>query len=256
MVPKDCHLKKPKKLYLNDRTSVLEAAAEYGVVQIMRPPKTAEAFLNFLASLGSLMFTEGETPVFEHPLLNIVTNVNRKTKPKSVFHSDTSYVAQPPSISALIAVEVPKSGGATIFSNQYTALDSLDRDLRLLLYGAEVLHTATGVPGAQSTWHPLIRRNPVCGRNALFLTSIARCKQLRLTDGTDRTDLLKVLHDISLECSPLIKHYWSLGDVLLWDNRCTMHAADHSAVNGSRTLFRGLIKGEVPIFGETEDMQS
>ena len=103
MVPKDCHLKKPKKLYLNDRTSVLEAAAEYGVVQIMRPPKTAEAFLNFLASLGSLMFTEGETPVFEHPLLNIVTNVNRKTKPKSVFQREKGYFEMPLKITALIA---------------------------------------------------------------------------------------------------------------------------------------------------------
>ena len=199
------------------------------------------------------MFTEGETLVAGHPLLNVVTTINRKTKPKSVFHSDTSYIARPPSNSALIAIDVPKTGGATLFSDQYAALDSLDYDLRILLQGAEVLHTATGVPDSQSTWQPLIRYNPISGREALFLTSVARCKRLRLTDGTDRTDLLQGLYDKSLTNTPLIKHNWSLGDVLLWDNRCTMHAADHSGVHGSRTLFRGLIKGEAPICGYAAD---
>ena len=120
------------------------------------------------------MFTEGEIPVTGHPLLNVVTNANRKTKPKSAFHSDTSYISRPPSNSALIAIEVPKAGGATLFSNQYVALDSLDDDLRTLLQGAEVLHTATGVQKVQSEWQPLVRYNPQSGRKALFLTSIAR----------------------------------------------------------------------------------
>ena len=245
---------KPYKLYHWDRVDVLKEAAQHGVVQIMSPPKTPDAFLNFLASLGPLMFTEGEIPVTGHPLLNVVTNANRKTKPKSTFHSDTSYISSPPSNSALMAIEVPKAGGATLFSDQYAALDSLDHDLRTLLQGAEVLHTATGVQKVQSEWHPLVRYNPQSGRKALFLTSIARCKRLRLADGTDRTDLLQGLYDKSLTNTPHIKHDWSLGDVLLWDNRSTMHAADHSDVQGTRTLFRGLIRGEEPICGGAVDM--
>jgi len=241
---------KPRPVYPHDSSHALELVAQFGVVQVMSPPRTPEEFVTFLASLGALMFTEGETPVPGEPLLNIVTNVNRRTKPKSVFHSDTSYVARPPSVSGLMAIDVPEAGGATIFSNQYAALDAIDSDLKRLLTGAEVLHTATGVPNSQSAWHPLIRFNPVCGRNSLFLSSIERCKKLRLADGTDRTDLLEGLYDTSLECTPHVEHQWSLGDVLLWDNRCTMHAADHSAVKGSRTLFRGLVRGEVPIFGE------
>ena len=71
-----------------------------------------------------------ETPVPRHPFINIVTNVNRRTKPKSVFHSDTPYTAQQPSIFGLMAIGVPEAGGATIFANQYVALDPIDSDPR------------------------------------------------------------------------------------------------------------------------------
>ena len=130
-----------------------------------------------------------------------------------------------------------------------SALDSLDDDLRTLLQGAEVLHTATGVQKVQSEWHPLIRYNPQSGRKALFLTSIARCKRLRLADGTDRSDLLEFLYQFSITKARSKTHKWSSGDVIMWDNRCTLHAADHSHVVGHRTLYRGLIIGERPIPG-------
>ncbi len=238
---------KPQKIDSRDPARIAESAARFGVIQIIPPPANTADFIHFLSSLGSLMFTDGEIPVAQFPQLNIVTNVNRRTKPRSVFHSDTSYVAQPPSISALIAIEVPTVGGATLFTNQYTALEALPSKLRSKLIGAEVLHAATHSPDAISMWHPLIRRNPVTNRDSLFLTSRARCRLLRLADGTDRTDLLDKLYNTSLQCAPLLKHDWSTGDVLLWDNRCTLHAADHSAVEGPRTLFRGLIRGERPV---------
>ena len=238
---------KPQKIYSRDPARIAESAARFGVIQIIPPPATTADFIHFLSSLGSLMFTDGEIPVAQFPQLNIVTNVNRKTKPRSVFHSDTSYVAQPPSISALIAIEVPTIGGATLFTNQYTALEALPSKLRSKLIGAEVLHAATNSPDSISMWHPLIRRNPVTNRDSLFLTSRERCRLLRLEDGTDRTDLLDKLYNTSLQCAPLLKHDWSRGDVLLWDNRCTLHSADHSTVEGPRTLFRGLIRGERPV---------
>ena len=92
-----------------------------------------------------------ETPVLGHPFLNSLATINRRTKAKSVFHPDTYCTAQTSSVSGLRANEVPEAEGATIFANQYAALDAIDSDLRRLLIGAEVLHTATGVPDAQST---------------------------------------------------------------------------------------------------------
>ena len=124
-----------------------------------------------------------------HPFLNILVNINRRTKAKSVFHSDTSCTAQISSVSDVTVNEVLEAEGATIFANQYAALEAIDSDLRRLVVSSEVLHTATGVPDAQSTWSHVTRSKTVYGRNELFLSSIARCKKLRLADGIDRTDL-------------------------------------------------------------------
>lgn len=222
-------------------------AAKHGVVQILSPPDTPGAFVEFLAALGPLIFTEGETPVPGHPDLNVVTNVGRKTPPKSVFHSDTSYVPQPPSYSALIAIDVPDAGGATLFTDQYLAFETLPPDLQRDLMGASLLHGPSDVPVTEAQWHPLVRRNPITGRAALFLTSLARCRQLVLRDGTDRSDLIERLYTHSIDARLRRQHQWRKGDVILWDNRCTLHAADHSAVVGDRTLYRGMVEGEAPL---------
>ena len=228
---------------------LIKAIATNGVIKLSEPPADPDQFVTLLSSLGPLMFTHGETPVEGHPELNVVTNVNRQGRPKSVFHSDTSYVAHPPAVSALFAVDVPKIGGATKFTDQYLALDLLEENLKSLMQGAMVLHGATGVPDERSKWHPLIRINPITNRRSLFLTSLPRCLKLRLADGTDRSDLLKFLYKFSITKARSKTHKWSSGDVIMWDNRCTLHAADHSHVVGHRTLYRGLIIGERPIPG-------
>lgn len=233
----------------NDPMAAAKAAALHGVVQVVPPPTCPQALVGFLSAIGPLMFTDGETPAPEAPDLNVVTNAGRKTKPKSVFHSDTSYDPEPPSFSALIAIEVPEAGGATLFTDQYRALEALDNDMRAMLAGATVLHGPTDVPPAEAVRHPLIRRNPVSGRDALFLTSLSRCQKLRLACGTDRSDLIEYLYNHSLSFQPPKRHRWRAGDVVLWDNRCTLHAADHSAVVGRRTLYRGLVRGERPVAG-------
>lgn len=76
------------------------------------------AFVAFLEALGPLVFTEGETPVENAPMLNVVSNVGRTTPPRSVFHSDTTYVAKPPSFTALRPVLLPERGGATLICDQ------------------------------------------------------------------------------------------------------------------------------------------
>ena len=96
---------------------------------------------------------------------------------------------------------------------------------------------------------PVIRQNPITKRNALYLTSLPRCLKLKLSDGTDRSDLIEYLYHFTLSVGQVKRHQWSAGDVIIWDNRCTLHAADHSDVVGSRTLYRGMVRGEKPIPG-------
>ena len=234
------------------RTEEVRRAVEAeGVIRVKAPGLTPHGFADFLSTLGTPMFTKGETPVVGLPDLNVVTNVGRTKKPRSIYHTDTTYVARPPSYAGLFAVEVPKSGGATLFIDQYDAYDRLPDNLQSLLTGATMLHSATVVtlgPGAEKkARHPILRCHPGTERRCLFLSTPARCSDLRLASGEDRSDLIATLYEHCLNSKSIKSHHWAKGDVIVWDNRCTLHAADHSNVTGNRTLFRGLIEGEVPM---------
>lgn len=240
-------------LRTNDVRTRVEAE---GVVRIAAPGITAHGFADFMETLGTPMFTLGENPVVDLPNLNLVTNAGRTTKPKSLFHSDTTYVAHPPSFSGLFAVDVPERGGATLFTDQYRAFDRLPERLKSHLIGATVRHSVTGVdlpPDAERTArHPICRRHPGTGLVALFLTTPSRCTDLRLASGEDRSELIQKLFEHSLQAGPQRRHIWSKGDIVIWDNRCTLHAADHSDVVGNRTLLRALVRGERPICASTK----
>jgi taurine dioxygenase len=208
-----------------------------------------DAFVAFLEALGPLTFTEGETPLPGQPKLNFVSNVNRRTPPRSVFHTDTSYVSTPPAYTALKAERIPEQGGETVFTNQFDAFERLPGALKARLRGARVLHRVTGVEtgGETETWHPLLRRHPVSGRTALFLSTPERCVDLELADGTREPGLVAELYAHSTDPAHEWRHRWGPGDVVIWDNRCTLHKADHSAVRGDRVLHRGMVAGERPI---------
>ena len=180
-----------------------------------------------------------------------MTNVGRTRAPRSVFHTDTSYVAEPPAFTALKAEAIPEAGGETVFTNQFDAHDRLDPALRERLHGARVLHRVTGVdPGSgqeAETWHPLFRRHPVSGKTALFLSTPERCVALQRADGAREDDLIPALYDHSTDPAHEWRHRWAEGDIVIWDNRCTLHKADHSAVVGDRVLHRGMVAGEAPL---------
>jgi taurine dioxygenase len=133
--------------------------AHHGVVILRHQWIDDAEFFRFLKRLGPLMFTAGENPVPHQPWLNLVSNVGCDRTPRSVFHTDTSYVAQPPAYTALKAISLPKLGGETLFSNQYVAFETLSTQVKEKLSGATVLHVASGVQldseQESQSWHPL-----------------------------------------------------------------------------------------------------
>jgi taurine dioxygenase len=232
------------------------ALAACGVMIFRDQTLDDTAFVDFLSRLGPMIFTPGETPLADHPMLNAVSNVGRVTPPRSVFHTDSSYLAQPPAYTALRAVTTPRSGGATIFSNQYAAADTLPATCRTALAGRTARHRVTGLAGQdQHCRQPLLRRHPVSGRTALFLTTPERCDAVDGVDGVDGVDdavsrrLVNVLYRRSIRSRHQFAHHWRGGDIVIWDDRCTMHRADHSGVIGDRVLHRGMVGGETPVFG-------
>jgi taurine dioxygenase len=205
-------------------------------------------FVAFLSRLGSMTFTVGETPVLHQPDLNVVSNIGRDRPPRSVFHTDTSYVAQPPAFTALRALTIPSSGGQTLFSDQYRAYDTLPITLKEKFADVRVLHVMSGLSlqedQEKQSWHPLFLRHPLSDRLALFLSTPERCQVISGIEIEKAQRIVRLLYQHSIRHYRLYCHRWQLGDIVIWDNRCTMHRADHSQVIGDRVLHRGLVLDE------------
>ncbi|KAA0102342.1 TauD/TfdA family dioxygenase [Mycolicibacterium sp. P1-18] len=224
---------------------VRTALATHGVVVLPGQELDDDAFLRFVRRFGETVFTVGETPVPERPELNVVTNVGRTRPPRSTFHTDTSYISNPPAYTALRAVSVPEKGGQTLFTNQYAAYDTLPRHLREVLQGRTITHVVTGVTpdGRQESaaTHPIFLTHPVSGRTALYLSTPERCAEVSGMSADDAAATVAYLFEHSTRDDNVYRHAWSPGDVVMWDNRCVLHKADHDGVVGDRVLHRGMV---------------
>jgi taurine dioxygenase len=225
--------------------------AEHGVLVMRGQDVDDEAFTMFLRSFGELAFTAGETPVPGRPELNLITNVGRSDPPRSTFHTDTSYVRNPPAYTALRAVAVPDRGGQTLFTNQYLAHDSLPATLRRQLEGRTITHVVTGLDlddsQEASARHPVLQAHPVSGRTALYLSSPARCVEISGMPARQAADVIDFLFAHSTREDNVHRHDWSPGDVVMWDNRCVLHRADHDGVVGDRVMHRGMVAAASPL---------
>ena len=219
--------------------------ADHGVVIMPGQDIDDTTFLAFLQQFGDLTFSQGETPVAGFPDLNVISNVGRRTPPRSVFHVDTSYVRQPPAYTALRAVEIPARGGETLFTNQYRAYDTLPPEIREQLEGRTVRHVMTGLTvGADAETaadHPVFRRHPISGRTALYLSTPERCQSISGLDDVEAKEMIEFLYLHSTAEENTYRHAWSAGDVVMWDNGCVLHRADHADVVGDRVMHRGMV---------------
>ncbi len=208
----------------------------------------------FVARFGELVFTPGERPLPGTDNVFEVSNVGRSERPRSVWHTDTSYVAAPPKFTVLAAVAVPESGGATLVLDQRHAARTADPGLLHALAGVELLH----VPSRDSrpdeagsgAWHPALR--VVGGQESVALYVGARERLAGARRAGVPLDRCEATELIDAACShatsePGVRHRWSPGDVLFIDNRTTLHAADHDGVVGDRILHRVMCGAERPV---------
>ena len=179
---------------------------------------------------------------------------------ESIWHTDMSYNPEPPSASALYALEVPPAGGDTGFANMYLAYDTLPGELRRQVEGRLCRHDSSRnsagelrrgftdvtdprqAPGAD---HPIIRTHPVTGRKALFLGR-RRNAYIQGLDLAESERLLDALWAHATRPEFTWYQQWQVGDLVLWDNRCVMHRRDEFDPNSRRLMHRSQIKGDRP----------
>jgi len=198
------------------------------------------------------------------PEIYIVSNVMRDGEPigslgagEAVWHTDMSYLRDPPKASVLYALEVPATGGDTSFCSMYAAWDALPAALQRRVETLRVKHDGTYNSGgyvrqgvtpsddprtSPGTLHPLVVRHPETRRCALYLGR----RRNAYIDGLSLDEsnvLLDELWTYATQDSLTWRHQWRPGDVVLWDNRCTMHRRDAFDPAARRVMHRTQIRG-------------
>jgi len=170
------------------------------------------------------------------------------------FHSDQCYYEVPCKASTLYAMEIPSVGGNTLFANCYSAWETLPAELREKLDGLKAHHIYDYAgnplkrgdnidPNAPQYFHPVARTHPATKRKALYVNRL-------MTDyidgipGEESDEILAQLFAHSEEERFVYEHVWQVGDFVIWDNRCSMHARTDFDPNERRMMRRITVKGE------------
>ena len=177
------------------------------------------------------------------------------------WHSDITYQAIPPKGSILYGITVPPEGGDTLYADMYAAFEALDDETKALIEGRKAIHnyklrylkmaeggkrptpTAEQLTEWQDVEHPIVLRNPDSGRKALFVNE-GFTMSIKGMDQDKSDALLQRLYEHSSREEFIYAHKWRVGDIVMWDNRCTMHrATSYDAEKYARTMHRTTIKG-------------
>jgi len=179
------------------------------------------------------------------------------------WHSDTSYLRQPPALTLLHAVTLPARGGDTLFADMYGAYEGLSEGLKACLGGLVGVNSSSLVHGAGGSFasvagdraiggetatalHPLIRRHPETGRLALYVSLI----HTERFDGMSRPEslpLIEYLQAVSVRAENTSRLRWRPGTLAIWDNRCVQHLPLNDYAGERRVMHRVILEGETPL---------
>jgi len=248
---------------------IMQAWHEHSVLLFRGQTLTDQELIAFSRRLGDLDWAPvqetGRRFVEGLPEIYIVSNVKVNGEPigslgdgEAVWHTDMSYLDLPPKASMLYALEIPPTGGNTSFCTMYGIYEALPQHLKDRITGLKIKHDGTynsggyvrqGVtptddprqsPGAV---HPLVCTHPANGRRMLYLGRRRNAYLVGL-ELAESEALLNELWSVVDRRDLSWEHVWRVGDLVLWDNRCTMHRRDAFDPNSRRIMHRTQVKGD------------
>ncbi len=180
-----------------------------------------------------------------------------------IWHSDTTYLEQPPMGSMLVAREVPPYGGDTLFANQYLAYETLSAGMKRFLDGATGVSTSAkadvsrtredriksdGTEAARqplSAGHPAVRTHPETGRRALYVNVAHTARFADMTEE-ESAPILNYLFQHQVRPEFTCRFRWAPGSVAFWDNRCAQHNPINDYHGFRRIMHRITLAGDTP----------
>jgi taurine dioxygenase len=247
---------------------VRAALAEHLVVVLPDQDLDLDDLERITDLLGGRDTTPFVTPLADRPyVIRVIKEPDDQLNFANAWHSDLSYLPEPPAYTLLHAWEVPEFGGDTVWSNQYRAYEGLSPGLKETLAGLRAVHSAgmaygTGgfldkVKGLSSMAiapspdayaehrHPVVVEHPVTKRPALYVNPVYTTR-FEGWSPLESQELLGYLYRQSTNENHTCRLRWSRHDLAIWDNRCTMHNALNDYPGQRREMFRTSVKGSVP----------
>ena len=161
------------------------------------------------------------------------------------FHSDLSYLRRPGTLSLLYAVEVPESGGSTQWCNGYAAYEALSDDLRTRVHGLRAVHRhpVEDQNPPEPVDHPVVRTHPETGRRTLYVGPHLTRSIVGMEPAESRALLDRLFAHVT-QPRFVWTHHWCVGDLVMWDNRATMHRREPFPADQRRLMKRTQVLGE------------
>ena len=249
------------------QAELVEALHENLVLCIRGQNLAPVPFRDAMARFGTPMLRRQLTRTEECAEVNIISSEDRdelgdgkKLVNGASWHTDDSFMRAPCSLTMLYGVVVPSSGGDTQFTNMYAAYDDLPSETRADIEELKVVHKyessrKTGrvakrpeaeMAAMPEAVHPLVRTHPETRRKALYLNP-NRMEGIVGLRRAESDALLDALIAHAIQPQYQYRHIWRQSDVVIWDNRCTMHKANADYPEGERRLMhRVIVAGTEP----------
>jgi taurine dioxygenase len=235
------------------------------VVILLRDQHLSEADqVRFAESFGPLAVSHTRRYTTANPAVMLISNIRENGEQigalpdgEMQFHSDQCYQEKPAMASMLYAIEIPGVGGNTLFANACTAYETLSDEIKRRIDGRKALHAydydnaamkrgtriTDGVPHFA---HPLVRTHPATGRKALYVNRLMTIAIEGLGEG-ESDELLDFLFAHQENPAFVYEHVWRVNDLLMWDNRCALHARTDFSTDERRLMRRVTVLGEKPM---------
>ena len=193
------------------------------------------------------------------PNIMLISNIRENGEPigalpdgEMMFHHDMMHAEVPHNATLLYSVEVPSRGGNTLFASGIAAYETLPRALRDKLDGRTAIHhyhygstqrgDDRGTPAFADSRHPAVRTHDETGRKAIYVNRLMTVGIEGMAKD-ESEPLLEAVWDHAEQRAFVYEHAWRPGDLLIWDNRCSMHARTDFSPAERRLLLRTTAKG-------------
>lgn len=225
------------------------------------PPARFAAFAKHFGTPIEYPFVKGIEGFPE--IIAVAKLEHEKVNFGGIWHSDTTYLQQPPMGSMLVALEVPDYGGDTLFANQYMAYETLSPGMRRFLDGATGVSTSAkadvsrtredriksdGTEAALqplSAEHPAVRTHPETGKRALYVNVAHTARFADMTEE-ESAPILNYLFQHQSRPEFTCRFRWEKGSVAFWDNRCAQHNPINDYHGFRRVMHRITLAGDTP----------